>query len=458
MILTPKKTILLPAHRWAPRYYQIPLWRYLDGGGKRAAAVWHRRSGKDELALQWTAVASQKRVGTYWHMLPSAAQARKAIWSQVNPKTGRRRIDDAFPTGMRAVTRDNEMFMQFRNGSTWNVVGSDNYDSLVGTSPIGVVFSEWSLADPAAWAYIRPILAENDGWALFIYTPRGSNHGRKMYDMANSSEEWFASLLEADKTGVFTPEQLDRERSELVGLYGEDIGDAFFNQEYFCSFSAAMIGSVYGALLTKARQENRIGRVPHDPSLKVDTFWDIGVNDATAIWFTQNNPAGVRLIDYYEARGHGVDHYADLLKTKPYSYGHHIGPHDIGNKDWGITKGRSRADIAAELGINFDFAPKLSLEDGINAVRLFLPRCFIDAEKCERGLTALEHYHYNYDDRISDFKREPVHDWSSHAADSLRYGALMSHFLSVEEVVPDRYAQKQYKMTRGGSKRSWMRA
>ena len=160
-------TIQLPADGWRPRPYQRDVWNYLERGGKRAVAVWHRRAGKDEFCLRWASVAAFQKVGNYWHMLPMANQARRAIWEAVNPHTGKRRIDEAFPVALRETTREQEMMIRFKNGSTWQVVGSDNYDSLVGAPPVGVTFSEWALADPRAWAFIRPILLENDGWALF---------------------------------------------------------------------------------------------------------------------------------------------------------------------------------------------------------------------------------------------------------------------------------------------------
>lgn len=159
-----KTTVVHIPGAWRPRAYQLALWRYLEGGGLRADVAAHRRWGKDEVALNWTAVAALQRQGAYWHLLPEASQGRKAIWDAVNPHTGRRRIDEAFPPELRSQTKDQEMFIRFRNGSTWQVVGSDNYNSLVGSPPAGVVFSEWALAKPDAWTYLRPILAENGGW------------------------------------------------------------------------------------------------------------------------------------------------------------------------------------------------------------------------------------------------------------------------------------------------------
>jgi hypothetical protein len=232
-------------HNWEQREYQKPLWRYLEGGGKRAVAVWHRRAGKDDVCLRWASIAVMKRPATYWHMLPEAAQARKAIWTAVNPHTGKRRIDEAFPEEIRSNTNDQEMFIRFKNGATWQVVGSDNYDSLVGSPPAGVVFSEWPLAKADAWAYIRPILRENGGWAFFIYTPRGENHGEAMYNLALEEEDWFCELLDAEEdTDVFTEEELAAEKRELIKLYGKTRGEALYNQEYKCSFYEAFDGKV----------------------------------------------------------------------------------------------------------------------------------------------------------------------------------------------------------------------
>jgi hypothetical protein len=177
-------------------------------------------------------------------MLPEAAQARKAIWKAINPHSGKKRIDEAFPKEIRKTTNDQEMFIEFKNGATWQVVGSDNYNSLVGSPPAGVVFSEWPLSKPDAWAYIRPILNENNGWAFFIYTPRGDNHGRTLFDFAKGSDDWFCELLTADDTGIFTPEQLASEREELTKLYGSTRGEALFRQEYYCSWQEAFVGKV----------------------------------------------------------------------------------------------------------------------------------------------------------------------------------------------------------------------
>ena len=409
-------------NNWKPREYQIPLWNYLAGGGKRALAVWHRRSGKDDVALHWTAVAMHLRPATYWHLLPQYAQGRKAIWEAVNPHTGKRRIDEAFPLALRKRTDNQTMTIEFKNGSMWHVVGSDNYNSLVGSPPAGVVLSEWALADPAAWAYLRPILDENKGWALFIYTPRGRNHGWSMYQFARVHNEWFAELLPATETGIFTSEQLEVARKEYEDLYTPEIGKMLFEQEYLCSFSGGMLGAYYASLIDEADREGRITDVPYDPSMPVATWWDLGMSDSTAIWFVQQSPAFVRVIDYYENHGVGLEHYAKVLEQKGYVYSQHVGPHDIKVRELG--SGKSRYEVARELGIKFDIAPKQSVADGINAVRALLPRCWFDAKKTARGLDALRQYRTSYDERLRTFRNTPLHDWTSHAADAFRYGAI----------------------------------
>ncbi|HEY9249796.1 MAG TPA: hypothetical protein VIO38_11715, partial [Rariglobus sp.] len=204
--------IRLPHNGWQPRPHQLAAWTYLENGGRHAELIWHRRSGKDEIALHRTACAAFERRANYWHMLPEATQARKAIWNAVNPHTGRKRIDEAFPKELRRTTRENEMAIEFVNGSSWQVVGSDNFNSLVGSAPAGIVYSEWALANPASRAYLRPILAENNGWQMFITTPRGRNHAHRTYTAAQKDPDAFAQLLGAYQTGVLTPEVLEKER------------------------------------------------------------------------------------------------------------------------------------------------------------------------------------------------------------------------------------------------------
>lgn len=405
--------VTLP-NAWRPRPHQRNLWDYLEGGGKRAVAVWHRRAGKDSTAINWTALAAHQRIGTYWHMLPTATQGRTVVWEGRDGE-GRRVIDQAFPPKIRAGERNDRMSMELKCGSQWQVVGSDNYDRLVGANPVGVVFSEWSLTDPRAWDYVRPILAQNGGWAVFIYTPRGKNHGAELFDIARHQGDWFSERLGVDATGIIKPEVINSERSS-------GMSEALINQEYYCSFEAANEGAYYGKLLEQAEQGGRIISVPYQTELAVDTWWDLGIGDSTAIWFSQRAGLEQHFIDYYECNGEGLAHYAKILQEKGYVYGSHWAPHDIEARELGT--GKSRLEVAKGLGLNFKVAPRLSVEDGIEAVRNLLPRCWFDAKACHDGLRALKSYHRDFNDRRQAYLPHPVHDWSSHGADAFRTGAV----------------------------------
>lgn len=370
------------------------------------------------MALNWAAVSAIQRVAPYWHMLPEAAQARKAIWDAVNPHTGRRRIDEAFPHELRESTRENEMFIRFVNGSTWQVVGSDNYNSLVGSSPAGVVFSEYALADPAAWAYLRPILAENGGWAVFITTSRGNNHAKTLLESARASGEWFAEVSDATQTDVFTPEQLKAERQEYEAEFGPAHGRALFNQEYLCSFDAAVVGAYYAEELELAK--DRITTVPHDPAASVSTYWDLGLDDATAVWFVQVVNREVRLIGYEEWTGQALTQVAKDVLARPYAYEKHVLPHDAEVREM-TTAVTRRVVLEGILGANkIEIAPKLSVEDGINATRVLFSRMWFDKTACARGLECLRNYRKQWDDKKKAFQDRPYHDWASHGADALR--------------------------------------
>lgn len=410
------RQIELPANGWRPRPDQKRLWNYLEGGGRRAVAVCHRRWGKDEVALHFVATAMHQRVGTYWHLLPQASQARKAIWDAVNPRTGKRRIDEAFPAELRQITRENEMFIRFQNGSTWQVIGSDNYDSLVGSPPIGVVFSEWALANPNSWAYLRPILAENGGWSLFIYTPRGRNHGATFYEAARKDDVWFAEKLTALDTPVFSQATLEQEKREYVREFGPDDGMNRYNQEYLCDFNAAVVGSYYGREMLAAEQQKRICDLPLRPELPVHTAWDIGVKDSTAIWFVQVVGAWTHVIDYLENSGVGLDWYARELKSRPYNYGEHLWPHDGDITEWG--SGKTRIETAMSLGLKPRVLAQRAKQDSINGARLLIPRCKFDLVRTERGVAALLNYRREWDEKRKTFHDRPLHDWSSHGADA----------------------------------------
>lgn len=387
--------------------------------------------------MHWTAVAAHERVGTYWHMLPEYAQARKAIWDAVNPHTGRRRIDEAFPREIRATTDEQKMFIRFLNGSTWQVVGSDSYNALVGSPPIGLTFSEWAIGNPAAWAYLRPILLENRGWALFIYTSRGRNHGHRTWLTSQREEGWFGIRQNALETGVFTEAQLASELREYIADYGEEDGEALFNQEYMCSFDAAVIGSYYGKALAKLEQAGRITRVPFEPTLPVYTSWDLGIDDATSVWFVQILGREVRVIDYMEARGRGLTDVARDVLAKKFQYVEHYLPHDVDTRE--MTSALTRKQTLESLGLEpIRPGSKLPVQDGINAVRNLLPRCVFDEEKCAKGLDALRQYRSVWDEKLRTPSKVPLHDWSSHGADAFRELAVQLYD------VKDRLRQRRH--------------
>lgn len=404
------------------------MWDFLERGGKRAIEIAHRRWGKDDLILHRTAIAAHERPASYWHMLPEYAQARKAIWAAVNPHTGRRRIDEAFPHELREATNEQEMFIRFRSGSTWQLVGSDRYNSLVGAGVAGVTFSEFALANPSAWGYIRPMLEENDGWATFITTPRGRNHAKDLYDLAraDTSGRWFAEVSSIHQTGALSPQQIEDSLNEYIAMYGEDIGRAQFEQEYECSFNAAILGAFYAREMKAVRSEGRVDETLEAiPDTPVHRAWDIGVRDDTSIWWFQVVGAQVFILDCYSANGVGVDHYAEVIEQRRKEHGWQDGkdyvPHDARVKEWGT--GRTRVETMQGFGLNPHVVPQAGLLDGINALRQTLPRCVFNT-RCEDGINALEQYRREWDDDKKAFKANPLHDWSSHLADAARYLAL----------------------------------
>jgi hypothetical protein len=301
-------------------------------------------------------------------------------------------------------------------------VGSDNFDSLIGSPPIGLVFSEYAVADPRAWTMLRPILAENNGWAIFPFTPRGRNHGWALRETARVEDNWLLDEKTVEQTGVFQPEALESERRELIREHGPDDGEAYFQQEYYVSFAAAVRGAYYAALMERAEADGRLCGVPYDGAGLVTTAWDIGVGDSTAIWFMQSIGRELRAIDYYESSGLPLAHYASVLKAKGYSYDRHILPHDAAARELGT--GKSIEELLRSMDFNLQIAPKMSVDQGIQATRTIIPRIYFDQKKCERGIAALRQYRADYDEEKKVLANRPRHDWTSHAADALRMYAV----------------------------------
>lgn len=408
------------------RWYQRPFHEYLVGGGKRAIEIAHRRWGKDEIVLAATCELAHQRVASYWHCLPEYEQGRKALWNVINAHTGKRRIDEAFPPEIRESKDEQQMLIKLKCGSTWQIIGSDRYDATVGAGVAGIAYSEWALANPSAWAYHRPMLEENNGWAAFITTPRGRNHAKAMYDMAKGNPKWFAELSSIHDTQALTADQVEESLAEYIALYGEDIGRAQFEQEYECSFNAAILGAFYAREMAAVRKENRIADIEAIPGRPVHRAWDIGVRDDTSIWWFQVVGVQVFILDCYTASGVGLDHYADIVHKRHEERGWKLGtdfvPHDAKVKEWGT--GRTRVEQMRDFGLHPELAPNATKLDGINAARKTLARCVFHPRCEEHGLSALEQYRREWDDDKKAFRASEVHDWTSHLADAFRYLSL----------------------------------
>ena len=411
--------IVLP-NQWKVRPHQSNFMTALAEGVKRALCVWHRRAGKDSASLNFTCVEAHRKIANYWHMLPTAVQGRHVVWDAVDPQTGVRVIDQVFPKEIRKATNNTEMKIELKCGSTWQVVGSDNYDRLVGSNPYGVVFSEYSIADPRAWDFIRPILAENGGWAVFIYTPRGKNHGYDLYQMAKDNPRWFCELLTIDDS-----QRNDGTPVISVEQYEEEIADGMDRQlalqEFYCSFDAGLFGAYY----TEQMKQAKFGSYPWNPRKPVHTFWDIGIKDKTAIWFAQEGTgSAVDVIDYMEANNRSFDKWIKELREKPYMYGINSMPHDFKKRDW--KDGSSAQSVADGFNFPTEITPDISRQQGIDSAKQFLPRCRFntDSPDVHRGVDCLYNYRREYNDKLRIFMDRPLHDWAADGADAFRYMSI----------------------------------
>ena len=427
--------IRLP-NNWEPRPYQLPAWTYLENGGRHAELVWHRRSGKDEVGLHWTAVAAHQRPATYWYCLPQYNQARKAIWDAINPHSGKKRIDEAFPHELRKSTRNQEMMIEFHVGSTFQVVGSDNPNSLVGSPPAGCVFSEWALSNPDVRAYLRPIFAENNGWQIYNTTPRGRNHALRTVQAAMRDPEAFGQILSAIDTGAMDAASLERELGKYIEDFGEDYGRSKFEQEYLCSFDAANLGAILARQIGAAEKAGRI-----NPGVDLDPFGqpiiisaDIGRRDTATWWFWQPAIGGYRIIDHDSGWGIDADEWCERLKKRLAKYELHgrktaLGaiylPHDARAKTFSAKRSAVETFIEHFGAGHVAITPNSSKADRINAARVLIPRIEFNSDRCAKGIDALRSWSYEYDDEKKTFSSEPLHDWASHDGDGFSYGCLI---------------------------------
>ena len=397
----------------AIRYQPRPQFKAFHARRERfACIVAHRRAGKTVACvhdLQRAALRCKKQRPRFAYLSPFLRQSKQIAWDYLRAATMPTRF-------LGASVHETELRVDYPNGAQVRLFGADNPDALRGIYLDGVVLDEYADMDPRVWSeIIRPALADRQGWAVFIGTPRGRNAFFELWRRAQSEPEWFALMLKASETGLIAPAEL--------ALARRDLSAAQFAQEFECSFDAAVVGAYYGTLMREAEAQGRIAGVPYDPAALVWTAWDLGIRDATAIWFAQVVGREIRIIDYYEAAGVDLGHYVREIGARPYVYAGHIVPHDAQAKELGT--GKSRLEVLESLGLkNISIAPLHRVEDGINAVRVFLPKCWFDANKCARGIDALKLYRAAYDDKLQALRPQPVHDWTSHAADSFRYLAL----------------------------------
>jgi hypothetical protein len=410
-------------NKYQPRNYQINFWKAFDSGKyNKFVKVWHRRAGKDltDFSLAIRECIREPQIVTY--VFPTLKMGREVLWDGMDNK-GNKFLDYYIPKEViDGKPNDTRMEINFKGGSIFRVGGSDRPDSLRGGNSKLFILSEWSEHDPYTWTVIRPIILANGGKVIFNFTPKGDNHAKMTLDIAKIEDDWWWEVIKATETNVFTPKQLEDELRQMIRENGESEGRSKFEQEYMCSFDSPVIGSYYGDQIRNAEAEGRICDVPYEKELPVNTVWDLGIGDTTAIWFYQLVGREIRLIDHYEASGVGIEHYAGVLKDKGYIYGDHWAPHDIKVKEFG--SGLSRITTARNLGINFRVVANQSIDDGIHAVRQVLPLCYFDKTKCERGLSALKNYTKDWDEKNKIYRGLPKHDWSSHTADSFRYLAV----------------------------------
>ena len=370
--------------------------------------VCHRRFGKTVLCINEILKKAMQNTlprPRYYYLAPTYSMAKRTAWDYLKEYTG------VLPN---VTYHETELRADLPNGARIQLLGCERPDSLRGLYIDGVILDEVAQMPPRLWTeIIRPALSDREGWMAAIGTPQGHNAFFDLYDYANHQEGWYAETFKSSETGIIS----DLELNEAKHLMPEEVYEA----EFECSFDSAAIGSIYAKGLTKADEDGRITKVPYETGIKVNTFWDLGMQDKTAIWFVQIKGSAFHIIDYYENSGESLEFYASVLDEKKYLYDTHYLPHDANVRELGT--GVSRVETAQSLGMRTSIVPKLSIDDGINAVRMILSRCWFDHEKCKDGLDALRQYRWAVSDK-GEVKNRPEHSWCSHAADAFRYFAV----------------------------------
>tara|TARA_R100000231_G_scaffold110417_2_gene81795 strand:+ start:102 stop:1355 length:1254 start_codon:yes stop_codon:yes gene_type:complete len=370
--------------------------------------VCHRRFGKTVLCINEMikkCLQNELPNPRYYYISPTYSISKRNCWDYLKYYT------DVLPD---VQYHETELRCDLPNGGRIQLLGCERPDTLRGLYMDGCVLDEVAQMPPRLWTeIIRPSLVDRNGWMIAIGTPAGHNAFFDLYDHAQHNDNWLAKNFKASETGIVNEEEL----IEAKKLMPPEIYEA----EFECSFDSAGIGSIYGKSLQLADDQNRITKVPYDTKHRVSTFWDLGMADKTAIWFVQQVGSAIHLIDYEEDSGESLEFYAGMLQDKGYIYDTHYFPHDASVRE--IGTGVSRIETAQSLGLVTSIVPKLSIEDGINAVRMILSRCWFDHEHTKSGLDALRQYRWNTTEK-GEVKNRPVHDWTSHSADAFRYLAV----------------------------------
>jgi hypothetical protein len=391
---------------YKPREHQLRVHELLDG--KRfAVVVAHRRFGKTVAALNHLireAVLNEKETPRYAYIAPTYGQAKRVAWDYLVKYT----------TPLGGTNNISELRVDFW-GRRIQLYGSDNPDSLRGQFFDGVIIDEVGDQNPKIWTdIVRPALTDRKGWCLFIGTPKGHNHFKELRDRAEKEDGWGLLEFKASETGVVDETELKAAKNEM----GEDK----YRQEFECSFDAAVEGSYFGQILNELEEKKHMQEIPREELSRTFTAWDLGMGDSTSIWVAQLVGTEVRLLDYYENHGVGLDHYVKWIKDNDYLKAEHILPHDVRVRELGT--GKSRMEMLEESGLEVKIAPRMGLDDGIQAVRRLLPRCWFNVPQVQNGLNCLRNYRRDYDEKRKIFFERPLHDWSSHGSDSFRYLAL----------------------------------
>lgn len=372
--------------------------------------VAHRRAGKTVADINELIIGATRCKlpnPRFAYVAPQLNQAKDIAWTYLKEYT-------AFIPGMKI--NESELWVELPGGARIRIYGADNPDRLRGIYLDGVVLDEFGDMDPTIWTQvIRPALSDRKGWACFIGTPKGKNTFHKLWVEAEDNPDWTRLMLKASETGLLDQKELADARKMM--------SDDEYAQEYECSFEAAVRGAYYGKEINEAEVTDRITGVPYDPRLEVHTAWDLGVADSTVIWFVQIVGRETRWIDVLKGEGVGLDWYVKELKERPYNYGMHYLPHDVEVRELGT--GKSRREVLGSLGVrNITVVPAMPVEDGIQALRMLIPTSFFDKVKCKEGLEALRMYRREWDDKRQEFKKAPLHDWTSHYADAARMFAM----------------------------------